>query len=1305
MAFVAFAIVDSIKNDSRPIQEILSNEFEGACTVEGEVFDVSFRVVGKNNSYLFQGGIYDGTSSMYFKFFSDKNITLEAGSFVKFQGRTERDSYKNNELVMGAVKMARIAGTATNSRIDEAPVKRVELQTHTFMSTLSGAMDVSNLVKEVKRLGQTAVAVTDRSTVIGLYEGYKAAKKEGVKLISGLTTLVVDDQSPLVFNPVKGLLLDQTYVVFDVETTGLSVVDDYVIEVGAMKFKLSGSTEEPQIEILDQMDVFIRSPKRVPAFITELTGITNEKLDEDGVSLEAAVAQFDAFVGDYPLVAHNMKFDRDMMKTSYRRVGQVMPNNVLIDTLAISRCVNKELKGHGLDKLAKRYEIKLENHHRADQDVRATAYVLMYMVHQLVALEIICIDQINDLMKDPEYYKTMFPYQVTLLAKNQVGLKNLYKIISQSHTESLYKRMNVNIPVITKTALNQLREGILIGSGSHLGQLFEYALNKTPEMVLEDAAFYDYIEIQPQTIASHMVATGFATSIESIDRSWKTIYDAAQTLGKMIVGTGHVNCLQPEDNIHHNILLYSELPPGQMSHEKRKGRQGQLQGECHLRTTGEMLTEYPYLSSEETYRIVVENSILIADQCEMLSPFPSQLFVPNIDRADERLIEMTLAKAKEIYGNPLPNVVKKRLEKELRSITTNKFSGIYLISRDLVKNSHEAGYLVGSRGSVGSSVVATMAGITEVNALEPHYACTHCHWNLFFQHPEARSGYDLPNELKYLLVDEPELEAEEKYSDDAKAYFKTLLEEKFGARLETVLANQKDLLCPECSQKMIKDGHDIPFETFLGFKGDKVPDIDLNFASEYQSHAHDFTKVLFGEKNVFRAGTVATVADKTAFGFVNNYSINNGLSWSNAEVSRVASKITGSKRSTGQHPGGIVVVPDNMDVEDVTPVQYPANNPKEGWKTTHFDYHAFEANLLKLDILGHEAPSVQRFLEDFTGIDPRTVPPTDKKVLKLFYDAATALGVDMEDMKLAAKTGTLGLPEMGTQLVQDVLLDAKPRGYADLVSISGLTHGTGVWKGNAKDLIINGTCLLKDVIDTRDGIMLYLINKKMEESEAFKIMESVRKGKKLNPEWEELMRKHDVPEWYIASCNKIEYMFPKAHAAAYVLDALRIGWYKVYHPIEFYAAIFSAKYNTQDSTEIMKPVAEIKQRIQDLTVEAAQLNKAGEKNAAKKPEELIKTLQMVLEAKLRGIKFGTLNVYKSHSTHYQIIDDVLIPPFSAIDGIGDVVSKGIYEGAKTGPFKGLDDFVARTGANKTSIAVLRNLGCLEGIEEKQHLFF
>ena len=1230
------------------IKEALAKQPGMMAVVEGAIFEVDQRLMRKGG-YRTKIGIYDGNSSIYAGFFSDEEVKLEEGMQVKVAGSLDKSQYTMWQLEIQAdsVESVEVKKVVV---ADEAEEKRVELQLHTTMSQMEGMESISSWIKYAKALGHKSIALTDTSAQ-AFPEAYNAAKKEGMKVILGLSVEMIDDDAPIVFGHDKTPIKDAIYTFFDVETTGFSNRSDYVIEIGATKFQ----NGKP----IGSFQCFVKSPKAIPPHITELTGITQKMVDEQGIEITEAMERFHAFWQGSILVAHNATFDRGFINYSYKRANMSVPEYVLIDTLQLSRVINSSMKSHTLDKLAKAYKIKQNSHHRADDDAEVTGYIFMQMLDQLEEINVQNIEEINSIIPE-DFFKSLFPQRINLLAKNQVGFKNILRIISKSHVDELSARG----PVIRKRSLEEFREGILIGSGSHLGRLFEFALNKTPEETLQEATFYDYLEIQPAEVASHMYRQNRVDSMKAIEEAWKLIYMCGKKLNKPVVATGHVHYKTVEDAMYYHVLLYNEKAG--MAHEKRRGRMDDPQGLCHFRTTNEMMNCFPYLTEEQQKEVVVTNTNAIDQMCEMMSPIQldengnPKLFTPKIEGANEELTNMCYDKAHEIYGNPLPEIVKARLEKELNSIIKHGFAVIYLISQKLVKNSNKRGYLVGSRGSVGSSFVATMSGITEVNPLAPHYICPSCKNAEFITDGSIGSGYDM-----------------------------------------------EDKQCG-CGTMYKKEGQDIPFETFLGFEGDKVPDIDLNFSGEDQPSAHKDVEIEFGTEYVLRAGTVGTIKDKTAFGYVKAYAEGHEITtWNRAEISRISKKITGIKRTTGQHPGGMLVIPDYMDVHDFTGAQYPAHsklNKKTGeigQRTSHFDFHSIHDNVLKLDILGHDNPTILRLLEDLTGIDPKTLPASDPKVMKLFYDPEEALGIKLSQIE--SSTGTLGVPELGTEFVQRMILETKPRTFEELVRISGLSHGTDVWTGNAQTLIQQGTCTLKDVIDTRDNIMVYLIYQGLEPKTAFTIMESVRKGKGLKPEWETLMKENNVPDWYIDSCKKIKYMFPKAHACAYVLDAMRVAWYKVYRPVHYYAAVFSARHSKEDIMELMKPSPLIRERIRELDKDIKQKKKNNQTIA--KEADMLKALHLALEAKERGIVFGKVRMYESNNKRYKIEGNELIPPFSAIAGVGEKVAIKIYEEAQLGVFRGLDDLVARTKANKTNISVLRELGCLEDVEAKQHTFF
>lgn len=1283
---VTVLLGNQVNGEVTKIEEIVSkNEAVFDVIIEGEVFGVDIRGPFRNGSRLFKGAITDGTNSMYFQFFSPLEIDLKDGMGLRLGGSTEKNQYTRGEYIL-MVENAIEIEIEKEIRKDLAEKKRVELSVVGNYSQHVSAMTFKEIAKQAKDFGHSAIALTDIGAVQGFPEAFRAAKDNDLKLILGMKVMYVDDEIPIVVNATNHDIYQASYTVYDVETTGFSNMDDELIEIGATKF-VNG-------EVVERFQRFIKPSKPIPEHITELTGITQEEVDDEGTTLKQAVEEFHEFWKGTTLVAHNAQFDIDHLKVAYKRIGMKIPHMVVLDTLQLSRMLNSDMKAHGLNKLAKKYKVNLDSHHRADQDAEATGQVMLHMFEQLKELGLETLQDINDTFMTEEYFKTFFAGNATILVKNKVGLRNLYKIISLSHSDYLGR-----VPMITKRALNEHREGLLIGSGSFEGRLFDMALNKTPAHVLEEAKFFDYLEVEPTEIASHLVNQTRAESTESIERSWKTIYAAGQKLNKPIIASGYVHYVNKEDRLAQHILIYNERAG--MPHHMRRGRMDDLRGYAHFRTTDEMIEGITYLSEEETKKVVVDNTNMIADMCEVVEPLPNKLFPPVVPDANERLKKESIERAIELYGTPIPENVQKRLDKELDSIIGNGFAVIYTISADLVKKSMEDGYLVGSRGSVGSSFVATMSGITEVNPLKPHYNCPSCKWSLFFDHEEVQSGYDLPTRFE-------ELFSLDKFSEEAILYFKESFKNDLGeSKTQTLIdGNVKVNTCPNCSHEgIIRDGQDIPFETFLGFKGDKVPDIDLNFSGEYQPVAHKFVgdnKVEFGISGAFRAGTVGTVADKTAFGYTKKYTEEHGISWSNAEVTRVAGKLTGAKRTTGQHPGGMIVVPKGMEMEDFGGFQYPANDKTKPYPTTHYAFEHIHDYLCKLDILGHDDPTILRLLFDSTGINPRQVPPNDEKVLKLFTDPEEALGIPLS--KIEADTGTLAVPEFGTEFVQQMVVDTKPKTFAELVKISGLSHGTDVWLNNAQDLILEGTCTLKEVIDTRDNIMVYLMQKGIEPSTAFTIMERVRKGKGLvDPSWEPLMRDHGVPDWYIDSCKKIKYMFPKAHAAAYVLSAMRIAYYKVYYPIHFYAAQLSVRWKDADVTEIIKPPNQIRARLKELYEEIDAKQKTNQPVTNEK--EMVNYLKVILEAKERGVEFGNIQVHGSDAHRWTIQDNVIIPPFVSVPGLGDTAADKLLEASKEGIFKGTEDLRARGGITKTVIDTLRGLDCLKLIEAKQHTFF
>jgi DNA polymerase-3 subunit alpha (Gram-positive type) len=1213
-----------IKDPTVSLQTI--HEEAKKVVVHGAIFQIEEREL-RNGNTLFQFSITDFTDSLPIKVFAKSKEDLRTlrrlhnGMWVKLKGKVEFDTFTQPpELKMMASDINEI--TAPKERMDEADEKRVEFHLHTAMSTMDGIAPIDEYVKLAAKWGHKAIAITDHGNVQAYPDANKAAKKHGIKLIYGVEANVVNDANPIAYNVKSIDLATAEYIVFDIETTGLSVTSHKIIEIAAIRMRNG--------EIVERFESFVNPHEKIPENIQRLTNITDEMV-ADAPELVQTLQKFQAFIGDSILVAHNANFDIGFMKENYKRHQLGTLTNPVIDTLALARMLYPTMKNHRLNTLTDKFKVELNSHHRAIDDSIALTHVLTHLLKETDARGIKLLDELNDSFgKD---LSNVRPFHCCIYAQTQTGKKNLFKLISKSHTDYYLK-----VPRIPKSLLMELREGLLITSGCEKGELFETALNKSFEEAEQVAQFYDVIELQPPVVNKHLVDKGFVESIEVLEQTNRNLYQIGKKLNKPIIATGNVHYVHPRDKIYRDITIHGITGFSPLKDMEKP--------DVHFRTTDEMLACFQHLGEQEAFEVVVKNTNQLADEFEEIEVFPKKAFFPIIEGADEEMRTKCYQRAREIYGASLPETVESRLERELVPITKAGFSALYLISERLVKKSNEDGYLVGSRGSVGSSVVAMMLGISEVNPLPPHYLCDKCNHSEWFLDGSVASGYDLPNKN-----------------------------------------------CPTCNKKMIGEGQDIPFETFLGFKGDKVPDIDLNFSGEYQPQAHNYTKVLFGEKNVFRAGTIGTVADKTAFGYVKKYAEDHHQTWRNAEINRLSQGCTGVKRSTGQHPGGIVVVPDYIDVEDVTPVQFPADDTSSEWQTTHFDYHAFDENLLKLDILGHDDPTMMRMLQDLTGIDPLTIPMNDPKVMSLF-NSTDALGVTKEQIR--SSVGTFGVPEMGTKFVRQMLEETQPSTFSDLLQISGLSHGTGVWIGNAAELIKNGTCTIKTVIGCRDDIMLYLIYKAgLDAGLAFQITESVRKGKGLKDEWIAVMKEHKVPKWYIDSCLKIEYMFPKAHASAYVISAVRTAYFKIYHPIAYYSAYFTVRAADFDVEVFSGGYNAILKRINEIEAKGFA--------AVQKEKAMIPILEMGLEMTARGFGFRLVDLYRSHDDHFVIDGDYLIPPFSAIQGVGGSAAKNIVAARQNGEFLSVEDFQQRTRASKTVIEILSNFGCFRNLPESNQL--
>ncbi|MFC7392584.1 PolC-type DNA polymerase III [Scopulibacillus cellulosilyticus] len=1211
-----------IQDDPVTLREI--EDEERRITVQGYVFDVETRELRSGRTLLLFK-ITDYTSSILIKYFSrdkedaQKITALKKGIWVKVRGGVQNDTFVR-DLVMIANDIEEIQ---PKKRKDNAPdgQKRVECHAHTVMSQMDAVASAESLVARAGEWGHKAIAITDHGVVQSFPEAYAAGKKHGVKVLYGLEANLVDDGVPIAYNESHRLLNDDTYVVFDVETTGLSAVYHKIIELAAVKVRRG--------EIIDRFERFANPHESLSQTIIELTSITDDML-RDAPEIDVVLKDFYDFIGDSILVAHNASFDMGFMNASYERIGYEKLTNPVIDTLELGRFLYPDMKNHRLNTLCKAFNIDLTQHHRAIYDAEATGYLLWKMLTDAEEKGITYHDQLNDNMGKGNFERVR-PSHAIILAKNQTGLKNLYKLVSLSHVQYFYR-----MPRIPRSQLEKHREGLLIGSGCDKGEVFEAMMQKSADEAETVAKFYDYIEIQPPANYAHLIEKELVNDELALKQIIGNLVKLGEKLNKPVIATGNVHYIDPHDHLYRKILIASQAG---------NPLNRQTQPQVHFRTTDEMQDCLSFLGEEKAKEVVVTNPNQLADLIDDIAPVPDQLYTPKIEGADDEVREMSYQKARSIYGDELPDIVEKRLEKELNSIIGHGFAVIYLISHKLVKKSLIDGYLVGSRGSVGSSFVATMMDITEVNPLPPHYVCPKCHHVEFFTDGSVACGFDLP-----------------------------------------------DKACPECGTEYKKDGHDIPFETFLGFKGDKVPDIDLNFSGEYQPTAHAYTKELFGEDYVYRAGTIGTVADKTAFGFVKGYEGDHNLHFRGAEIDRLASGCTGVKRTTGQHPGGIIVIPDYMDVHDFTPIQYPADDKNSEWRTTHFDFHSIHDNVLKLDILGHDDPTVIRMLQDLSGIDPKTIPTDDPEVMKIF-SSPESLGVTEEQIR--CKTGTLGIPEFGTRFVRQMLEDTKPTTFAELVQISGLSHGTDVWLGNAQELINNGTCVLKDVIGCRDDIMVYLLHKGLEPSLAFKIMEFVRKGKGLTDEWIAEMKKHDVPDWYIDSCLKIKYMFPKAHATAYVLMAVRIAHFKVHNPILFYATYFTVRADDFDIDVMRRGSNSIRAKIDEIEGKGL--------DASPKEKNLLVVLEMALEMCERGFSFQSVDLYRSKATEFVVDGDSLIPPFNALQGVGTNAAINIVNAREEGEFLSKEDLQKRAKLSKTVVEYLDQHGCLEGMPEANQL--
>ncbi|AEJ30301.1 MULTISPECIES: PolC-type DNA polymerase III [Leuconostoc] len=1226
---VALTLGRKIAADSEITRLETIDSEEHRVVVEGYIFASEIREL-RSGRKLMTIKITDYSSAIAAKKFSNNETDeavfdgLKTGMWVRMSGNIQEDTYAR-ELVLNIYDLQVIDHDSRQETYTE-DVKRIELHVHSTMSTMDAVTNYAAVAQLAKSWGQEALAVVDTANVQGFPEAVAAGAKNDLKMIYGMEANLVEDGEPIGFNltPVELLDKETIYVAFDLETTGLSAVTDKIIELSAVKMQLGN--------VIEKFSEYINPGFPLSDFTTKLTSITDTMVAHADTE-ENIITRFRKWIGDAVLIGHNVTFDIGFMNAAYARYNQTVIKNPVIDTLPFTRWLYPDYKSYRLGTLAKRFNINLEQAHRAIFDAETTGHIAWRLIKEVnTRYELTRHNQLNDYMTDGDAWKHGRPVHATLLVQNAVGLKNLYKLVSRSNIDFFAR-----VPRIPRSILNQYREGLIIGTGDTSGDVIMTLIEKGREEALKKAKYYDYIEIQPTANYAPMIESELVANETKLHDILKEMVSIGETLDKPVVVTGDVKYTNPEDKIYRDILIATQ--PGNPQNRTALP-------ELYFRTTQALLTDFSFMGNDVAKEIVIDNTHIVADMLEAITPLKSGSYPPNIPSAGDELTSRTLATAKKWYGDPLPSVIQSRIDQELQAIIGNGFAPHYMISQRLVEKSNKDGYLVGSRGSVGSSFVATMSGITEVNPFAPHYRSAHGDYFELADPKIYESGYDLPDKA------DPNHPGE----------------------------------------MLIGDGQNIPFETFMGFKGDKVPDIDLNFSGDYQPIAHNYMKVLFGEHNVYRAGTIATVAEKTAFGYVKGYERDHEKQYRGAEVERLAQGVTGVKRTTGQHPGGILIVPREYEVYDFTPVQYPADDQKSLWQTTHMDYHAIHDNLLKMDILGHDDPTMVRTLKDMSGIDPQSIPANDPGVLSLFT-SPKALGVT-ED-QIFSKTGTLGLPEFGTSFVRGMLEETQPHTYSELLQISGLSHGTDVWLGNANELIENGTATIGTVIGTRDKIMTDLINWGFPAADAFNVMEKVRKGKGITDAYQAQLREAKIPEWYIQSMLKIKYMFPRAHAAAYVLMALRIAYFKVYFPTIYYATYFSVRADQFDIVAMSRgknATKEAMKKIRTLGNDAT----VGDKN-------LLTVLEMANEALERGITFSMVDLYKSEASEWVIDGETLIPPFSAVPSLGDNVAKQIIVARQDKPFLSKEDLKKRGKVSQTVIEYLSRNSVLDGMPDENQL--
>ena len=1230
-------ILGNSMNISDPLVKITDlNAESGNVCIDGEILGMEDKET-KTGKVILSINIYDGTSTMTCKAFlpgkNAKNIVKRLGKTkaVKLAGRAQMDAF-SNELTIMANTIVESTPLPKTTREDKSEVKRVELHMHTKMSAMDAMTSATDLIKRAMSWGMKSIAITDHGVVQAFPEAYHLLGRDNpdMKVIYGVEAYLVPDKEKSVKNPRGQVLNDATYCVLDLETTGISITTEKITEVGIMKVKNG--------EVIDEFEIFVNPEKPIPQRVVEVTNITDEMV-KDAETIDKVFPKILEFVGDSIIVAHNASFDVGFLKHNAKLLGYEF-NNTYIDTLPLAKDLFPDLKKYKLGKIADSLGIEVDVAHRALADVDTTVKVFNVMLKKLKDKGINTVDEIDSATKDPEAQKEEFKkqrsYHAIILAKNYVGLRNLYKLVSISHLNYFYKN-----PRILKSIYKKYSEGLILGSACEAGELYQaIELGKSDEEIENIARDYDYLEIQPIGNNEFLVRNGVVPDREYLKDINRKIVELGEKLGKLVVATCDVHFMDPQDEIYRRIL---EAGQGYKDADE--------QAPLYLRTTEEMLKEFEYLGEEKAYEVVVTNTNKVSDMCDRIDPISPEKCPPHIPGCEEDIKNIAYKKAHELYGDPLPEIVQTRLDKELNSIISNGYSVMYIIAQRLVWKSNEDGYIVGSRGSVGSSLVAFMTGITEVNSLQPHYRCPKCKYSEFDDYGVG-NGFDLPD---------------------------------------------KD--CPKCGTKMAKDGMDIPFETFLGFNGDKEPDIDLNFSGEYQAKAHKYTEVIFGKGTTFKAGTVGTVAEQTAFGYVKKYYEERNIPINKAEIARISVGCQGIKRTREQHPGGIIVVPRGREIYEFTPVQHPADDPNSDIITTHFDYHSIDGNLLKLDILGHDDPTVIRMLQDITGIAPTEVPLDDKETMSIF-SSTKALGVTPE--QIHSEVGTYGIPEYGTKFARGMLLDTHPTTFDELIRISGLSHGTDVWLGNAQSLIEQGIVTLQQAICCRDDIMIYLMKKGLPPDKSFKIMEAVRKGKVAKgkePKWKDeyipLMLEHDVPEWYIKSCEKIKYMFPKAHAAAYVTNAFRIAWFKVHIPLAYYAAFFTIRAKAFDAEVMINGKEKVKNKMKEIEMMG--------NNATPKDKDMYDDLELVLEMYERGLRFLPIDLYKSHATKFQVEGDSLRPPLNSIAGLGNVAAEGIMKARQEEKFMSIDDLKIRSKVGDSVTELLRQFGCLEGMSQSNQL--